>query len=88
MRKATVGRGAGGALSVALSNSLVGISTSTDPTLYGPVCAGNAGVGLIRFIHVISAAVWNRVLLADRREGIALTRDLKARGKDSVAERQ
>ena len=67
-----------------LSNSLVGISTSTEPTLYGPVCAGNAGVGLRRWSQVILAAVSGVAPETDRRGGRARVRDLKTRENDSV----
>lgn len=39
------------------SNWLVGISTSTDPTLYGPVYCGNSGVGLSLESQAIFATV-------------------------------
>lgn len=56
-----------------------------DPTLYGPVCAGNAGVGLMRLNHAIPAAVWSLALPVARRDGTALAREGNVRGKDSVA---
>jgi hypothetical protein len=66
------------------SNSLVGISTSTDPTLYGPVCAGKAGVGLMRLSQVMLTAV--RELGLRTACGRAPRRDLYAREKDRVVE--
>ena len=84
MRKATVGRSAGGASALGLSRSLVGISTSTEPTLYGPVCGGKPGVGFNRWSHDISAIASGFAVPTGSREGRARVRDLKARENDSM----
>ena len=86
MRKAIVGRSPGGAFTLGLSKSLVGISTSTEPTLYGPVCAGKAGVGFSRLSQVIFAVVSGLVVAVGRREGRPRVRDLIVRKNDSVIE--
>lgn len=84
MRKATVGKSPGGAFALGLSRSLVGISTSTEPTLYGPVCAGKAGVGFSRLSQAILAVASGLAVAIERREGRPRVRDLKARENDSV----
>ena len=86
MRKATVGKSLGGAFALGLSRSLVGISTSTEPTLYGPVCAGKAGVGFIRLSKVILVVESGLAVAIGRREERPRVRDLKARENDSVIE--
>ena len=62
----------------------MGISTSIEPTLYGPVCAGKADVGFSRWSQVILAIASESVVPIGRREGRARVRDLKARENDSV----
>lgn len=79
-----MGRSAGGAFALALCSSVAGISTSTEPTLYGPVCAGKDGVGLMLLSHVMFAAGKGYPFVVDRREGSVRTRDWKAREIDSV----
>jgi hypothetical protein len=66
----------------------VGISTSTEPTLYGPVCAGKDGVGLRRLNQAILTTASGLALPIGRREGMARVIDLKAREKDSVVDAQ
>jgi hypothetical protein len=77
-----VGKSLGVGLVLGFSNSLVGISMSTDPTLYGPVCTGKAGVGFMRLSHVMLTVV--RGLGFRTACGSAPKRDLYAREKDSV----
>jgi hypothetical protein len=77
-----VGRSLGVGFVLGFSNSLVGISISTDPTLYGPVCAGKVGVGFMRLNHVMLTIV--RELGSRTACGSAPKRDLYAREKDSV----
>ena len=62
----------------------MGISTSMEPTLYGPVCAGNDGVGFSRLSQVILAVASELAVPMGRREGKARVNDLKAFEKDTV----
>jgi hypothetical protein len=86
MRKATVGKSVGGAFALGLSRSPAGISTSTEPTLYGPVCAGKAGVGFSRLSQVMLVVANGFAVAIGRRKGRPRVRDLKARENDSVIE--
>ena len=86
MRKATVGKSPGGAFVLGLSRSLAGISTSTQPTLYGPVCAGKDGVGFSRLSQVILAVASGLAVAIGRREERPGVRNLRARENDSVIE--
>ena len=66
------------------SSSLVGISTSIDPTLCGPVYAGKPGVGLMFLSHVIFASAAGFTPLTGREAGMAERRDWKTRVSDSL----
>lgn len=57
---------------------------STDPTLYGPVCAGKVGVGLIRLSQVMLTVAKGLACFAGRRKGKARWKVRKARENDSV----
>jgi hypothetical protein len=57
--------------------------------LYGPVCAGNAGVGLRRLSQVMLLTTAGGLALPiGRREGRVRMRDLNAREIDSVVDAQ
>lgn len=62
----------------------MGISTSIDPTLCGPVYAGKAGVGLIFLSHVIFASAVGFAALSGRENGVAERRDWTMRVSDSL----
>lgn len=79
-----MGISAGEALSLGFSSSLVGISTSIDPTLCGPVYAGNAGVGLMLFSHVMFAIAAVFTPLSGREDGTAERSDWRTRVSDSL----
>jgi hypothetical protein len=75
---------AGGASSLGFSSSLVGISTSIEPTLCGPVYAGKAGVGLIFLSHVMFASAAGFTPLSGSEDGTAERSDWKTRVSDSL----
>lgn len=79
-----MGRSAGGAFALGLSRSLEGISTSIEPTWYGPVCCGKAGVGFNRLSQVMLAGARGVAVRMGMRAGRARARDVTARENDSV----
>ena len=74
----------GGASLLGFSNSLTGTSTSIDPTLYGPVYAGKAGVGLMFLSHAMFASAAGFTPLSGREDGIAERSDWRTRVSDRV----
>lgn len=74
---------AGGASSLGFSSSLVGISTSIEPTLCGPVYAGKAGVGLMFLSHVMFARAAGFTPFGNE-DGTAERSDWKTRVSDSL----
>ena len=67
------------------SRSAAGISTSTEPTLYGPVYDGKAGVGLKRENHDILSLDQTRGLLCSELAGsYARQCDENGRDKNSI----
>jgi hypothetical protein len=80
MRKATVGRCEDGESDGAGDcNWLVGTSTSTEPTLCGPVYGGNSGVGFNFPSQVMLATLADLDFARARR-------DLEMRKSDSVSD--